>query len=148
MLNWIKKQSVASWILILGAILALVAMIIYIANSTTGILAGTDMNALPIVFSVLAILLLAVVVAVPGKINHWLVSFIMLAVVVLLTVSISLFINGRLDIAGNQWFIPGMETPEQGACLNGAITGVVFYVLAILAVVVSSVIGRFGKTAA
>ena len=52
MLAWVKKQSVSSWVAIGAAVLTLVAMIIYIANSTTGYMTGSKMDALPVVFSV------------------------------------------------------------------------------------------------
>lgn len=138
MLNWLKKLGVDGYASILGAVFSLVAMIIYIANSTTGYLAGSSMNALPVVFAILAIILFIVKVALPEKLqNHWVESFLLLAAVVLLSVSIAVFVDARTDVAGNQWFIPGMATDAQGACLSGAIAGVVFYVLAVLAGVVA-----------
>ena len=145
MLDWIKKQSIASWVLVGAAVLALIAMIIYIVNSTTGILAGTQMSALPIVFTIIAILLMAGIVATAGKLNHWIVTVAMIVAVVFLSVSFCTLIGARTDIAGDQWFIPGMDTPEKGACLNGSIVGVVFYGISMLAVIVSAFMGNFTK---
>ena len=147
MLDWIKKQSVASWLLVLGAIFGLVAVIIYGVNSTTGVMSTIQLDTLPIILSVIAIVLLAGMFAVNGKVPEWVISVLMVVVVVFFAVSIGNFIFNRTDIAGNQWFIPGLDTPEQGACLNGAITGIVFYVLAIASVVVSAFIGKSGKKA-
>ena len=147
MLDWIKKQSVASWLLVLGAIFGLVAVIIYGVNSTTGVMSTIQLDTLPIILSVIAIVLLAGMFAVNDKVPEWVISVLMVVVVVFFAVSIGNFIFNRTDIAGNQWFIPGLDTPEQGACLNGAITGIVFYVLAIASVVVSAFIGKSGKKA-
>ena len=61
-------------------------------------------------------------VCIGDRLPHWIVSIVMLVVVVFLTVSICSLINNRTDIAGDQWLIPGMDTPEKGACLSGAIT--------------------------
>ena len=148
MLNWIKKQSVAAWIILGAAMLTVVAMAIYINNSTTGVMQTTPMNALPIVFSVISILLLAGIFASEGKVSHWIVTLAMLVVVVFLAVSLCVLIDARKDVAGNQWFIPGLATDDQAACLSGAITCAVFYVLSIVAVIAASVIGKFDKKAA
>lgn len=145
MLAWVKKQSVSSCVAIGAAVLTLVAMIIYIANSTTGYMTGSKMDALPVVFSVISIVLLAALVATSGKLNHWVITVVMIAVVVLLSVSLAVMINARTDVAGDQWFIPGMATAEKGACLNGAIAAAVFYVISIIAVVVTAVTSKSEK---
>ena len=124
MLNWIKKQSIAAWIILGAAIFALIGLIIY---------------------SVLAIVLLAGIIAANGKVPQWVISAAMVVVVVFLALSIGDFIYNRTDVAGNQWFIPDLDTPEQGACLNQAITGVVFYFLSVVAVIVAAVMGKFSK---
>lgn len=147
MLDWIKKQSVAAWLLVLGAIFGFVAVIIYWVNSTTGSMASVQLDVVPIVLTIIGIVLLLGMFAVNGKVPEWVISVLMVVVVVFFAVSIGNFIFNRTDIAGNQWFIPGLDTPEQGACLNGAITGVVFYVLAIASVVVSAFLGKSGKKA-
>ena len=130
MANWVKNQSAAAWVSIFAGVMAIVGLIIYIVNSTTGYLGSTQMNALPVVFTILAVLLIAAMVA---------------AVIVLLAVSVSVFVSTRTDVAGDQWFIPGMDTPEKGACLNGSIVGVVFYGISMLAVIVSAFMGNFTK---
>lgn len=47
-MNWIKKQNAGTWIMLGSVVLALVALIIYIVNSTTGELAGSEMDMIPI----------------------------------------------------------------------------------------------------
>lgn len=148
MMNWIKKQGVAGLLLAVAAICAIVAVIIYGVNSTTGVMQNVELDAAPIVYSVIAIVLVVAMIAVTGKVPQWVISAAMVAVVVLLTLSIGDFIYNRTDVAGNQWFIPDLDTPEQGACLSQAIVGVVFYALSVVAVVVSAFIGKFNKETA
>ncbi len=145
MLNWIKKQSIAAWIILGAAVLALIALIIYSVNSTTGVMQNVKLDVEPIIYSVLAIVLLAGIIAANGKVPQWVISAAMVVVVVFLSLSIGDFIYNRTDVAGNQWFIPGLATSEQGACLSQAIVGVVFYVLSVIAVIAASVIGKFDR---
>lgn len=148
MLNWIKKLSISAWISLGAAIVALIAMILYVDNSTTGVMQGVPLVTLPIWFSVIAMLLLLALFAIGDRLPAWVASLMMLVAVVFLTVCICSLINNRTDIAGDQWFIPGMDTPEKGACLNGAITCVVFYGISILAVIVAGFFGKSAKKAA
>lgn len=145
MMDWIKKQGIATYAAAASVVLLLVAMIVYIVNSVTGYMASVSMNALPIVFTLISIVLLGVLIVIPDKLNHWIVSAIFMVIVVLLTVSLALFITGRTDVAGDQWFIPGLDTAEKAACLNGAIVGVVFYALSIIAVIAAGFFGKFRK---
>ena len=145
MLNWIKKQSIAAWIILGAAIFALIGLIIYSVNSTTGIMQNVKLDVEPIIYSVLAIVLLAGIIAANGKVPQWVISAAMVVVVVFLALSIGDFIYNRTDVAGNQWFIPDLDTPEQGACLSQAIVGVVFYVLSVISVIAASVIGKFDR---
>ena len=75
MANWVKNQSAAAWVSIFAGVMAIVGLIIYIVNSTTGYLGSTQMNALPVVFTILAVLLIAAMVAAGSKASHW-VSYI------------------------------------------------------------------------
>ena len=109
MLNWIKKQSISAWICLGAAVLALIAMILYIQNSTTGIMQTVPLKTLAIWFSAISVILLAALFAMGDRLPHWIVSIVMLVAVVFLTVSICSLINNRTDIAGDQWLIPGMD---------------------------------------
>ena len=145
MLNWIKKQSIAAWIILGAAIFALIGLIIYSVNSTTGVMQNVKLDVEPIIYSVLAIVLLAGIIAANGKVPQWVISAAMVVVVVFLALSIGDFIYNRTDVAGNQWFIPDLDTPEQGACLSQAIAGVVFYVLSIAATIAAAFAGKFAR---
>lgn len=145
MANWAKNQKAATWLSVFAAVMAVVGLVIYIVNSTTGYLGSTQMNALPVVFTILAVLLIAAMVATAGKASHWVSYIILLAVIVLLTVSVSVFVSTRTDVAGDQWFIPGMATEAKGACLTGSIVGVVFYVISMISVIVTAFMGSFTK---
>lgn len=148
MLNWIKKQSIAVWLVLAAAVFAIVAVIIYSINSTTGVMQTIELDVAPIVYSVIAIVLLAGIIAANGKVPQWVISAAMVVIVVFLTLSLCGLIENRTDIAGDQWFIPGLDTPEKGACLSQAIVGVVFYALSIIALVVSAFMGKFERNTA
>lgn len=149
MLDWIKKQGIGSYLSVGAAVLTLIAMIIYIVNSTTGYYAGGSPDGVVVAFSVIAILLLAALVATNGKAPHWAASLVIVAVVVLLSVCLANFISGRTDPAADEWFIPETSAdPSRGECLNTAIAGAVFYVLAILATMVVAFIGKFDRVKA
>lgn len=144
-MNWIKKQSIAAWLVLGAAVFALIALIIYSVNSTTGVMQSVELDVEPIIYSVLAIVLLAGIIAANGKVPQWVISAAMVVIVVFLSLSIGDFIYNRTDVAGNQWFIPDLDTPEQGACLSQAIVGVVFYVLSIITLIVAAIMGKFDK---
>lgn len=145
-INWIKKQTVSSWLVILAALLTLIALIIHCVNSTTGYYLNQSVDALPLVFDIIVILLLAGIVATQGKVSHWIVSVALIVVVVFLSVSLCNLINARTDAAANEWFIPETSAdPTRGESLNLAITCAVFYVLAILATMVVAFIGKFNR---
>lgn len=107
MLEWIKKQGVATWVLLAGAILTVVSMILYIVNSTTGYFAGSDVNALPIVFSVIAVLLICAIIAFSGKINHAVFDVLLVVIAVLLAVCIAQFIMAGRTSRGTSGSSPG-----------------------------------------
>ena len=50
-----KKVNVFGWILCVSAVIALVGVIVYIVNTTTGYIAGTPVNALVILLPVVVI---------------------------------------------------------------------------------------------
>ena len=99
MLNWIKKQSIAAWIILGAAVFALIGLIIYSVNSTTGVMQSVTLDVEPIIYSVLAIVLLAGIIAVNGKVPQWIISAAMVVVVVFLALSIGDFIYNRTDVA-------------------------------------------------
>lgn len=74
MMNWIKKQGVAGLLLAVAAICAIVAVIIYGVNSTTGVMQNVELDAAPIVYSVIAIVLVVAMIAVTGKVPQWVIS--------------------------------------------------------------------------
>ncbi len=136
-MNIIKKQNVFGWAAIVSAVLSLVALIIYIASSATGYLAGQSINPLPIVLTILGIALLAAAVAGAGKADKRLIGIVLFAACVLLTVSLCVCINERVQLFADVYFIPVNYPAGEGSTLNFSIVGIVFYVVAILGTVVS-----------
>lgn len=146
-MNWIKKQNAGTWIMLGSVVLALVALIIYIVNSTTGELAGSEMDMIPIWLTIVSMALLLILFGAGKKLNHWIATIVMLAIVVMLTMCIVLLSFGREAVAINL-FIPGMATPGQISCVTVAIVCAAFYVLSIIALIIASFIGNGEKKAA
>lgn len=144
--NWIKKQTVSSWLTISAAVLTFIVLIMHCVNSTTGFYQNQSIDVLPLIFDIIVIVLLAGIVATQGKVSHWIVSLALVVVVVFLSVSLCNLINARTDAAANEWFIPSTsEDATRTASLNLAIVCAVFYILAILATIVVAFIGKFNK---
>lgn len=146
-MNWIKKQNAGTWIMLGSVVLALVALIIYIVNSTTGELAGSEMDMIPIWLTIVSMALLLILFGAGKKLNHWIATIAMLAIVVMLTMCIVLLSFGREAVATNL-FIPGMATPGQISCVTVVIVCAAFYVLSIIALIIASFIGNGEKKAA
>lgn len=145
MIDWIKKQTISAWIIIGATVLALVSLIFYIATSTTGFLAGSAINPLPIVFTILAILGAAALIAFAGKMNKWAIDGAVVAITVLLIVSLMVFMNVRVPLVADVYFIPVNIPPEEISSLNVSIVGFVFYGLSVLAMIAASFFRKLTK---
>lgn len=140
------KKNLSNLIFLGAAIVfSLIALIIYSINSTTGVMQTVKLDVVPIVLTVLAIILMGSLIIVKNKFSHWVNSLVLLVAVVLLAISACLLIFNRTDIAGNQWFIPGLATEDQGTCLTIAIVGLVFYGLGMLSLIVTAFAGNLEK---
>ena len=146
-MNWIKKQNAGTWIMLGSVVLALVALIIYIVNSTTGELAGSEMDMIPIWLTIVSMALLLILFGAGKKLTHWIAAIVLFAIGVMLTMCIVLLSFGREAVATNL-FIPGMATPGQISCVTVAIVCEAFYVLSISALIIASFIGNGEKKAA
>lgn len=131
------KKNLSGYALIASAALALVGLILYIVTSTTGYLANSEVNALPIVFSLLAILLACVGFILGGKLNGWVNTAIILAVTVLIVASLVGFVDARVDVVADVFFIPVNFPASEGVAANVSIVGAVFYALSVVALAVS-----------
>lgn len=68
---------------------------------------------------------------------------ILIAIGVLFAVSCCLFINGRVSLAADVYFIPVNYPAAEESALNVGIVGVVFYALAMIASAVAAFVPMF-----
>lgn len=146
-MNFIKKQTVFGWITLAAAVLGLIAMIIYIVTSTTGYMAGQPVSALPIVFTIIAVLGLGAMFALADKLDKRIVGAILFVIDVLLAVSLCLFVVDRVQLFADIYFIPVNYPEGEGSALNSSIVGMVFYALALVCVVVTGFAKQLHKNA-
>ncbi len=140
-----KKKITASGIIYLVSIvLALAGFIVYLVNSTNGYLAGTKLNGWIISLSVIAIVLGFLLFIFRNSMEGY-ESIVMIVIGVLLAVSVCLFIDERKSLAADVYFIPVNYPAAEADALNVGIVGVAFYIVSIITLVVSSMMGIEGK---
>lgn len=145
MMDWIKKQGIAAWIICASAVLAFIGFIIYIVTSTTGFLAGQTFSALPIVFTVFAILGIIALLIFSDKMSNVLVDLAILAIGVLLIVSFVVFMVERVPVVADVHFIPVNYPAAEEETLNTSIVGFVFYGLSIVTMIAAAFFSRITK---
>ncbi|HEY8423220.1 MAG TPA: sodium:proton antiporter [Clostridia bacterium] len=143
MKDWIKKQTLASWAVCIGAVLGLVGVIFYIATSTAGYLKGYPMNAAPIVCTFIAVAIAAALLIFADKLDGRLKDLAVLAINVLLIASLMVFILERVALIADVYFIPVNYPAAEETALNISMAGFAFYALAIIANIVSAFNRRF-----
>lgn len=147
MLAFIKKQTIASWLVCAGTILGLIAVIIFLVNSTTGYFAGQYMNAWIPLASFLAIIIASCAIIFAENVKRYIDIGIMLAVI-LLGLSLVMYIYSRIDVMANVWFIPVPNSDTEIASVNTALTGIIFYGISILTLITASFFNKFVKSRA
>lgn len=140
----IKKQNVFGWVSVGGAVLALIAMIIFAVNSTTGYLAGQPINALPIVLPVIAILGAAALFVFEDRLDPRLQGVATFALALLSALSLVFTVVARIDVMGD--LLNPIDHPEEQVyAVNVAIAAMVFYGLSFAAFVAATVAGKLHK---
>lgn len=129
-----RKNSVITGV---AALAALVGVIIYIVTSTTGYLAASAMGAWPIICTIAAVVLAAVVIVMNQKMPTLLVDVLNEVILVLLLVSFYFFIMARVTLAADIYFIPVNYPASEATALHISIVGAVLYLIAIIAVIVN-----------
>ena len=138
MINFIKKQSIGAWFVLGGIIMSLVAVIIYISTSTVGFLSGTQVNAIPIVFSFIAMIALLLTFIFAEKLGKKISGPIIVVSAILLVVSLAVFIAERITLIADVFFIPVNYPEAEGDALYTSIAGFVIYGISIIALSVGS----------
>ncbi len=135
-MNLIKKQNVFGWITWAAAVIAIVALIVYIVNCTTGYYASSGVNALVIVFTIISIILLAAAPFLSGKMDDNIPAVAILIAAVLMSVCACTFIIQRLSLFADMWFIPTTPPAAESAMLPSTMVGIILYfVTAVVSIV-------------
>lgn len=117
---------------------ALIGLVIYLVNSTTGYMAGQGLNALVIVPSVAAMVALSVRVFASDRLPEVLDDVLLIGAEALLLVSFAQFVLERVRLAADIYFIPVNYPASEQTSLNVALIGVACYLVAILLLVVKA----------
>lgn len=131
-----KSLTKAGYMTCVAIITALAGMILYIITSTTGYLAGTAMNPLPIIFTLVAMLLACVLVGAANKLNPLLVDLLVFVSASFIIASFALFLLERISLAADVYFIPVNYPLAEEVALNISIVGFVCYVISIISMIV------------
>ena len=114
---------------------ALVGMIIYIITSVTGYLAASAVNPWPIIGTVLCMVLLWAAAFMSEELTPVSLDLMTAAGFVMLLVSFYFFVMSRVSLAADVYFIPVNYPQAEATALHISIVGVVFYLLALLALI-------------
>ncbi len=133
----LKNKTWSAFVGLAGAIIALVALIIYIVNSTTGFYANSSFNAWPVVLTLVGIALVVVRIFLAEKIPQGIDKLITLLAVCALAGSFCLYIVSKLQVFADVYFIPVNYPPTEDAACSTAIAGIIIYVIATIASIVS-----------
>lgn len=120
---------------IIALVLAVAGLAVYIVTSTTGYLAGTAMNVLPIVLTVVAVAALVVDIALGSRLPAVVRDLCVVGASALLAASIALFVMARVTLAADVYFIPVNYPAAEADALHISIAGVVCYLLADIALI-------------
>lgn len=143
-MNFIKKQNAFGWVLLGGAVLSLIAMIIYAVNSTTGYLAGQDVNAWPIALPIIAMLGAVALWLFSDKLDTRITAALTFALALLMAFSIVTLVAARIDLFGDM-LNPVNHPASEGKAVNVAIAAIVFNALAFVAFTVTTVAGKLHR---
>lgn len=139
-----EKQNSGSVSLLLSVIFALIGFIIFIINSTTGYLAGSQIDTGTLILSIIAIVFGTLLFLFKDSMKRY-ESLIAITVGVLLSTAVCLFIYSRINLAADVWFIPVNYPEAEETALMVSIVGVAFYVLSIVALAISTILGIEAK---
>ncbi len=142
MSNFIKKQTVTSWILCGAIVTGIIAFIIFLVNSTTGYYQGTTIDPLTLTFSILylvgAIALFACkdLIQKCGKWASWIETAAYIVLALFISLAIVFLISSRTELTGDVYFIPGMSTDAKESTLNLSFVCLAFYIVSFICLAV------------
>lgn len=138
----LAKSGLSVWVALVTAVIGLV---VYLVTSFTGYLAGSATNPAPIVCTVIAIVLMAVLAAAGDKLGGTVLDLAVLAATVLLIASFALFALGRVSLVADVYFIPVNYPAAEETALNISIVGLVSYLVSIVAMIAACFSGKMSR---
>lgn len=123
---------------IVALVLAIIGLVIYMMTSLTGYLAGTAMNVLPIVFTVIAVVALLADIVMAGKLPSVARDAMVVIASALLVASMAIFIMARVTLAADVYFIPVNYPATEADALHISIAGAACYLLADIVLIVEA----------
>lgn len=138
----LAKSGLSVWVALVTAVIGLV---VYLVTSFTGYLAGSTTNPAPIVCTVIAIVLMAVLAAAGDKLGGAVLDLAVLAATVLLIASFALFALGRVSLVADVYFIPVNYPAAEETALNISIVGLVSYLVSIVAMIAACFSGKLSR---
>lgn len=158
-MNFLKKQSIGTFVSLGACVLAIVAAIIYGVNvASEGYFMKMSVSSV-VVCSVFAILLLAAVVALAqfefeglvGKVVTIVADAVKILVPILLAIALMALISSRVEglaylYFSNEDVLAAIQTPANMSSASVAITSFIMYGVALIASVVAACFGVYKKS--
>ena len=141
----IKKQGKAAYFILAAVVFAIIGFIVYVVNSTTGYMAGKSVNGLIVVFTLAAIVGLAVTVVFANTLDNKLVDLLLVLSGALAIAGLSLFIMDRVSIIADIYFLPVNYPESEATTMNSALVGFGLYLLTIVMTAAAAFITRPGE---
>lgn len=139
-----KKVNIFGWILCVSAVIALVGVIVYIINTTTGYIAGAPVNALVILLPVIVIACAVVLFLKPDLLGDRITGIATFLLAVLMAVATVLFILERVEVVGDM-LNPVNHPDSQVTAVTWSIVGIILYFVSFLGTAVTTLSDRLAK---
>jgi len=133
--------------LIVAAVAAIAGLAVYLYTSLTGYLASAALNTTPVLCTLAAVVLLAVVIAAGSRLAQLVNDVAIAASGALLLVSIYQFVLARVSLAADVYFIPVNYPAAEATALHISIVGAVLYLVAYIALIAAAFTSGKGSKA-
>ncbi len=127
-----KKGSIR---LIVAVLCALVGLAVYLVSSFIGYLAASAVDMKPVLFSVIAVLLLAASFMAGDKLPGLYTDVMLLAAAALVIASFAFFVLARVPLAADIYFIPVNYPAAEETAFNLSLVGIIGYLVSILVLI-------------
>lgn len=144
MKKFLAKQTIWSYLLLASTILLIPGFIIFLVNSTTGYLAGSNLSALVTSLTIIA-LLMGILMPIFGKKLGKFVGIGYLLIAAMVAISIAGIAWSVEGVVADIFFIPVNYPESENTTWALAITSLVFYLLSFIAATAACFGGKFYK---